>query len=168
MTRVLPFAFFALLILVLGVVILKGKDPSKVESALVGKLAPVFLLPGLSEKDLKGHVSVVNFFASWCVTCKVEQPVLARIAKDSQMRLYGIAYKDEPKKTSAWLKRFGNPYAKLGQDVDGRASIDWGVYGVPETFVVDAHGIVRYRHVGAVTPDDDKKIFQPLLRDLQK
>src|SRR5579859_6161796 len=119
------------------------RDPSLLPSALIDKPAPQFDLPGLGAKpglasgDLAGHVVLVNFFASWCVPCRVEHPLLMRLATEEKLPLYGIAYKDKPENTQHLLAQTGDPYRQIGVDADGRTGIDFGVYGVPETYVID-------------------------------
>jgi len=140
-------------------------DPGKLPSALIDKPVPEFALPGLegvaeglATADLKAGdgagqangVSVVNVFASWCVPCRAEHPYLMRLAKEG-VTVHGINYQDKPEDARGWLARLGNPYTRIGADRDGRASIDWGVYGVPETFVVDGSGRIRFKQVGPIT-----------------
>jgi cytochrome c biogenesis protein CcmG/thiol:disulfide interchange protein DsbE len=141
----LPLIVFVLLAGLLGAALLSGKNPAIVDSVLIGKPAPT---------KLKGP-AVVNFFASWCVECIVEQPALAKI---KSVPVYGIAYKDAPEKTAVWLKKYGNPYKKVIHDRDGKIAIDWGVYGVPETYLIDKNGIIRDKVVGAVTDDFIRKV----------
>lgn len=152
-----------------------GKDPSVLPSALIDRPAPDFVLPplldgmpGLATADLKGQVALVNVFASWCAPCRVEHPVFLRLKEDGRVAIYGIDYKDKPEDATAWLQRLGNPYTRIGADRDGRAAIEWGVYGVPETFVIDREGRIRYRHVGPVQPRDLEEKILPLLAELQK
>jgi cytochrome c biogenesis protein CcmG/thiol:disulfide interchange protein DsbE len=109
-------------------------------------------VPGLSDADLKGRVTVVNVWASWCVPCRQEHPVLAELAKNPSMRVVGINYKDNPENARRFLGSLGNPFAAIGIDPNGRAAIDWGVYGVPETFVVGPDGTIRHKHIGALLP----------------
>jgi cytochrome c biogenesis protein CcmG/thiol:disulfide interchange protein DsbE len=153
-----PALVFALLAVVF-LIGLRGNDPSVVPSALVGKPAPDFALPpleglglpGLARGDLgEGKVTLVNVWASWCGPCRLEHPVLMDLAKREDIVLAGINYKDEAGNALRFLKTLGLPYAAVGVDRDGRASIEWGVYGVPETFVVDGQGIVRFKWVGPV------------------
>lgn len=139
-------------------------DPSQVPSALIGREVPEFELPaleglsedgeavpGFSDADLGGgDVTVVNVWASWCVPCRDEHPHLVEIAGDERIRLYGINYKDTPENARRFLGRFGNPFAAVGTDYSGRVGIDWGVYGVPETFVVDGEGRIAYKHIGPI------------------
>jgi cytochrome c biogenesis protein CcmG/thiol:disulfide interchange protein DsbE len=137
-----------------------GRDPAELPSALVGKPAPGFVLPplqgrtdGLSDADLRdGRPKLVNVFASWCVPCRIEHPVLMRL-KEEGLPIYGINYKDEPTKAQAFLAQLGDPYARIGADRDGRVAIDWGVYGVPETFVLDGAGMILLRFPGPLTPE---------------
>lgn len=141
-------------------------DPSKVPSALIGRPVPAFALEplpgltrdgqpvlGLSSEDLKsGKVTVVNVWASWCAPCREEHPVLMELAKDPSIRLVGINYKDSPENARRFLGALGNPFAAVGIDPNGRTAIDWGVYGVPETFVVGPDGAIRYKHIGPIAP----------------
>ena len=144
---------------------LYGGDPSKIPSALIGRPAPQTTLPaleglvqngapipGLDPAMFKGKVSVVNVWASWCVPCHDEAPLLTALAKDTRLQIVGINYKDSPDNARRFLGRYGNPFAAVGVDGNGRASIEWGVYGVPETFVVGRDGTIRYKMVGPVTP----------------
>lgn len=135
-----------------------GRDPSIIPSALIGRAVPDFALPpvqgrslGLSSVDLSGEVSLVNVFASWCIPCRQEHPVFMRLAREKVVPVYGINYKDAPDDAAKWLDERGDPYTRTGADRDGRVVIEWGVYGVPETFVVGADGVIAYKHVGAVT-----------------
>jgi cytochrome c biogenesis protein CcmG/thiol:disulfide interchange protein DsbE len=144
-------------------------------SALIDRPAPEFSLPpvldsvpGLSTADLKGQVSLVNMFASWCAPCRVEHPVLLRLKEEGRVTVFGIDYKDKPEDVKAWLGRLGNPYTRLGADLEGRVAIEWGVYGVPETYVIDREGRIRYRHVGPLQPRDLEEKILPLLKELQK
>lgn len=160
-----------ILLAVLPLVILVGliavfalsmnRDPSLVRSVLLNKPAPSFSLPavagtgveGFDTAALKGEVTVVNVFASWCVPCRDEHPLLEVLKVESGVRLYGINQRDAPENAVKFLDALGNPYDRIGGDTDNRVSIDWGVYGVPETFVVNADGIVTYKHVGPMTPE---------------
>ena len=124
--------------------------------------------PGLASTDLTGKVRLVNVFASWCAPCQAEHPVLMRLAKEDGITIHGIDYKDNPAAAQQLLSRLGNPYTSIGADKDGRVAIDFGVYGVPETYVIDKTGRVRYRHVGPLQPFDlDEKIL-PLIKELSK
>jgi len=156
----IPFIVFILLAFSFAALLISGKDTAIVPSALIGKQMPTFILPGLSSKDVRGAPAIVNVFASWCVACIAEAGTLKTLSQSA--KVYGIAYKDKPAPLKAWLKKYGNPYAKIGDDAAGRVSIDWGVYGVPETFVVGADGIVRYKHTGPVAPADVPRLLEML------
>lgn len=173
---ILPVVLFA----AVAALLYKGLflNPSEVPSALIGKPVPEFTLPplplpesesrpGLSSADLNGAPSLVNVFASWCIPCKAEHPLLNRLAGSKTVAIYGISYKDRSEDAIAWLRELGNPYARIGADTDGRVSIDWGVYGVPESFIVDAQGIIRYRHVGPITARDLEETILPLIKSLE-
>ena len=153
--------------------------PNVVPSALIDKPVPEFTLAGLpgdgvesgkgfSSADLTGRVSIVNVFASWCFPCRVEHPLLMRLARNPKVRIFGLNYKDRPEDARAWLKELGNPYDRIGADRDGRIAIDWGVYGVPETFIIDAEGRIRYKHVGPITPSDLDEIIVPIIERLSE
>ncbi len=137
-----------------------NRDPNLVRSVLIDKPAPAFVLeavpelgvPGFDTASLKGQVSVVNVFASWCIPCRDEHPLLLALRDTAGIRLLGINQNDAPENARAFLAELGNPYDAVGADRDRRVSIDWGVYGVPETFVVDADGIITFKHVGPLTP----------------
>ena len=151
------------------------KDPSAVPSALIGKPAPEFSLPppagferGLSTADLKGKVTVVNVFASWCPPCHVEHPLLLELAKDKGIQLVGLNYKDKDEKLAAWFKAAGDPFARIGADRDGRVAIEWGVYGVPETYILDRDARIVFRHVGPLTRDVLRDEIRPRLAKLAK
>ena len=156
-------------------------DPSRIPSALIGRPAPQTALPaleglvlngvtvpGLDPAAFKGKVSVVNVWASWCVPCHDEAPLLTALAQDTRLQIVGINYKDSPDNARRFLGRYGNPFSMVGVDANGRGSIEWGVYGVPETFVIDREGRIRYRHVGPVQPRDLEDKILPLLAELQK
>jgi cytochrome c biogenesis protein CcmG/thiol:disulfide interchange protein DsbE len=137
-------------------------EPSKIPSALINKPVPDFTLaavpglpvPGLSAGDLRsGKVTVVNVWASWCAPCRIEHPLLTELAKRPDITLAGINYKDEPENAVRFLMTLGQPFAAVGMDYNGRAAVNWGVYGVPETFVVDGEGVIRYKHIGPLTPE---------------
>ena len=147
-------------------------DPSKIPSALIGHAAPQTALPpltglvsegaqvpGLDPAMFKGKVSVVNVWASWCVPCHDEAPLLTELGKDKRLQLVGINYKDAPDNARRFLGRYGNPFGVVGVDGNGRAAIEWGVYGVPETFVVGRDGTIVYKLVGPVTPDNINSVL---------
>jgi cytochrome c biogenesis protein CcmG, thiol:disulfide interchange protein DsbE len=156
----------------IGLAVGLTRDPSTLPSALLDQPVPQFELPaladgdGLASEDLKGRVSLVNVFASWCVPCRVEHPVLMRLAEEG-VPIFGINYKDPPDKAQVWLAELGDPFEKIGADRDGRVGIEWGVYGVPETFVVDAQGRIRHRHVGPIQARDLEQTLRPILAELQ-
>jgi cytochrome c biogenesis protein CcmG/thiol:disulfide interchange protein DsbE len=167
----LPLGIFLALLLLLGVGL--SLDPREVPSPLIGKAAPQFELPRLhdpaktfSPKDMAGKVWVLNVWASWCVACREEHPVLSEFAKSGLVPVFGLNYKDQREDALAWLKRFGDPYQVSLADTDGRVGIDYGVYGVPETYVIDKQGVIRYKRIGPVTPDILQKTMIPLIREL--
>jgi DsbE subfamily thiol:disulfide oxidoreductase len=173
---------FVLPILILGGVAVfaainlnSGRDPHVLPSALIGKSLPDFNLaavedgkPGLSRADLKGQVAVVNFFASWCIPCRAEHPLLGELLKINGVSLYGIAYKDKRADTAKYLAELGDPYGRAVSDESGMTGIDFGITGVPETFVVDKTGIIRYRLPQPLDPDRIKNELVPLLEELTK
>lgn len=144
-------------------------DPREVPSPLVGKPAPAFRLPLLNEAalyaetDLKGRPLLVNFFASWCEGCQVEHPELMRLAKEQHIEIIGMDYKDSETAVSQWLQRHGSPYRKVVLDSQGKAGLDWGVYGVPETFVLNAQGVIIYKQIGPMTEEVWRSRIAPLL-----
>ncbi len=148
-------------------------NPREVPSPLVGKPAPPFRLPTLAQPDtfistadLRGKVWILNVWASWCVACRIEHPVLVDFAKSASVPLYGLNYKDAPAKAQAWLANYGNPYRQSLSDTDGLVGIDFGVYGVPETFVIDRDGVIRLKLTGPVTPESLRDAILPLLGKL--
>lgn len=169
----LPAGIFAGLVILLGWGL--SRNAQVIPSALIGKPVPEFSLPpvqgrtlGLSSADLKGEVSLVNVFASWCTACREEHPVFKELRRTNAVRIHGINYKDRPQDAAKWLDTMGDPYTRTGADLKGRVSIDWGVYGVPETFVIDTEGRIAFKHVGAVTPDVYRKTIAPLIAELRK
>jgi len=149
-------------------------DASRIPSALIGREAPVTELPpvaglerdgrpipGIATADFKGAVTVLNVWASWCVPCHDEAPLLMQLARDSRIRVVGINYKDQPDNARRFLGRYGNPFAASGADANGRAAIEWGVYGVPETFVVGRDGRIAYKLVGPITPENMEQVVKP-------
>jgi cytochrome c biogenesis protein CcmG/thiol:disulfide interchange protein DsbE len=151
------------------------RDPGTLPSVLIDQPVPTFELPpiarrggpGFGSADLKGQVSLVNVFASWCVPCRVEHPLLMALADDG-VTIYGIDYKDPADEAAGWLAERGDPYRAIGADQDGRVAIDWGVYGVPETFVIDREGRIRYRFVGPLQPRDIDETLRPMLDQLER
>ncbi len=156
----LPLAIFAALAIWLYAGL--GGDPARIPSPLVGRPAPAFAVDGLATGDLEGP-ALVNIFASWCVPCRAEHPLLAHLAEEEGVVIYGIAYKDKPGNTNAFLAELGNPFRKVGYDEDGRAGVEWGVTGVPETFVLDAEGVVALKHTGPLTSDAVRRDLLPAL-----
>jgi cytochrome c biogenesis protein CcmG/thiol:disulfide interchange protein DsbE len=151
-----------------------GRDPSIVPSALIDQPAPDFDLPpvpgkelGLKTADLKGEVTLVNVFASWCVACRAEHPLLMRYAAEGLVPIHGLNYKDAPEDAARWLGEMGDPYTRTGVDRQGRVGIDFGVYGVPETFVIDAEGRIRLKQIGPITPEAWERDIWPLIQDLR-
>lgn len=150
---------------------LLNRNPEHVPSALIGKPVPSFTLPpvlgrtaGLSTEDLRGQPSLVNIFASWCTACRAEHPLFMKLKAEGIVSIHGINYKDRPDNAAKWLDDLGDPYNRTGADLNGRVSIDWGVYGVPETFVVSADGIILYKHIGPVTAEALNQIILALIR----
>jgi cytochrome c biogenesis protein CcmG, thiol:disulfide interchange protein DsbE len=166
------FVFLGLVVLFL--IRLHSGDPARIPSALIGHPAPQTSLPpvagldrngepvpGIDPADFRGAVTVVNVWASWCVPCHDEAPLLTQLAKDSRLRLIGINYKDQPDNARRFLGRYGNPFAAAGADANGRAAIEWGVYGVPETFVVGRDARIAYKLVGPITADNFDTVLKP-------
>ncbi len=150
-------------------------DPREVPSPLIGKPAPAFDLPQLAApdqrlttKELQGQVWLLNVWASWCVACRQEHPLLVELGKTGRVKLYGLNYKDKREDALGWLNNFGNPYLKSLSDTDGLVGIDYGVYGVPETFVIDKQGVIRYKQIGPVTPETLRDTLLPLVAQLEQ
>ncbi|HZH10914.1 MAG TPA: DsbE family thiol:disulfide interchange protein [Microvirga sp.] len=177
---ILPVLVFVALAGLFLVQLTSGRNPAELPSVLLDKPVPVFRLapldgltaagkpvPGFSNEDLKGRVTIVNVFASWCAPCRQEHPLLVELAKDPSVRLVGINQKDNPDNARRFLGALGNPYAAVGVDPNGRASIDWGVYGVPETFIVGPDGLIRHKHIGPLTPEN-LATFKEKLRQIPR
>lgn len=169
----IPLLVFAVLLVFLAIGL--TRDPREVPSPLINKPAPIFSLQQLhapekpfESKSMLGQVWLLNTWASWCVACREEHPVLMEFSKTKSLPLIGLDYKDKPEEGRKWLARFGNPYDLSISDLDGRVGIDFGVYGVPETFLIDKQGIIRYKHIGPVTPQALKEKIMPLIQELQK
>lgn len=165
----IPLALF----LVIAAFLFAGLDlnPREVPSPLVGKAAPAFDLPVLHQPDkrftpadMKGKPWMLNVWASWCVTCRDEHPVLVALAKQDVIPILGLNYKDQPEDARRWLKQFGDPYVFSVMDAEGRVGIDYGVYGVPETYIIDGAGVIRLKHIGALTPEIVSAKILPLLK----
>ena len=172
MKRFLPLGIFLVLAVFLAVGL--GLNPREVPSPLIDKEAPAFRLPQLRDPgltlgtdDLKGKVWMLNVWASWCVACLDEHPILVEFSKRNVLPIYGLNYKDKREDALAWLGKHGNPYTLSVQDGDGRVGIDYGVYGVPETYVIDRNGIIRYKRIGPVTVQILQEKILPLLKQLQ-
>lgn len=166
-----PLAAFLLLVGFLAAGL--GLKPRELPSPLVDRPAPAFDLPTLSSEaqrltpqDLRGRVWLLNVWASWCTACRDEHAAMVELAKSGAVPIYGLNYKDRPEDARGWLQRFGNPYVASLSDADGRVGIDYGVYGVPETFVIDRNGVIRGKLVGPLTAESYREVLQPLLRRL--
>lgn len=173
-----PRAFLWPLFIFVGLAVMLGigltLNPRELPSPLIDRPVPQFRLPavlgrtlGLASEDLRGEVSVVNVFASWCTACRDEHPLWMEVARNRSVPLHGLNYKDQPADAAKWLDQLGDPYTRTGADIDGRVGIDWGVYGVPETFVVDKRGVIRRKIIGAVTREKLDRQLLPLVRRLQ-
>ncbi len=168
----LPLLLFASLV-VLFIFGLQN-DPSRVPSPLIDKPAPDFNLPTLHDEnkliglqDLQGQVTLINVWASWCAACRIEHPLLVNAAKTEQLAIYGLNYKDQRGDALNWLQQLGDPYIESAFDQTGATGIDYGVYGVPETFILDKQGFIRYKHIGPIEPDQLDNIILPLVRKLE-
>ncbi len=166
-----PLGAFALLVLLLSVGL--GKDPRQVPSPLVGRVAPAFSVPELkavgeqvSPADMRGRVWLLNVWASWCVSCREEHALLLELAKD--VPIIGLNYKDQRVDARRWLEQAGDPYLRSAYDGDGRVGIEYGVYGVPETYLIDANGFVHYKQVGPMTRQVWEEKMRPLLKEMRK
>ncbi|MDR3470607.1 MAG: DsbE family thiol:disulfide interchange protein [Devosia sp.] len=170
----LPLILFAALALAFFKQLSSGDDPSRIPSVMIGKKAPEFALapldglkrdgaqvPGIASTDLKAGVTIVNVWASWCIPCREEHPVLLQLAADKRVRLVGLNYKDQAANALRFLSEGGNPYASVGVDPNGRTAIDWGVYGVPETFVVAADGTIAFKFIGPLSDESLKSTLMP-------
>lgn len=169
----IPLGIFLVLVVFLAIGL--GRDPHEVPSPLINKAAPTFRLPQLKEQsktfsaeDMRGKVWVLNVWASWCVTCRDEHPLLIEYAKTGVVPIYGLNWKDKRDDALAWLNELGDPYVLSAADLDGRVAIDYGVYGAPETYLIDQSGVIRYKHIGPVTPDVWQDKFLPLVQQLNR
>ena len=169
----IPLALFGVLVGFLAVGL--NRDPHEVPSPLINKAAPQFNVPQLlladksfSPADLKGKVWMLNVWASWCVACRVEHPLLVQLAQSQVVPLIGLDYKDKRADAMKFLGQHGNPYDLSAFDADGRVGIDYGVYGVPETFIIDKNGVIRHKQIGPITPEALEKTILPLLDELKK
>ena len=169
---VIPLGIFLLLVGFFAVGLMR--DPREVPSPFIGKPAPGFKLEQLHQpervftpEDMKGKVWLLNVWASWCVSCRVEHPLLVDMAKKNVVPIVGLNYKDKREDGTRWLAKFGDPYALSAWDIDGKVGIDYGVYGAPETFVIDKQGVIRYKQIGPITPEALEKVLLPLIRKLE-
>lgn len=169
----LPLALFLVLAVFLGVGL--TRDPRKLPSTMIDRPAPAFRIPQVhapertfSPEDLKGQVWMLNVWASWCTACRVEHPLLVQIAQSSALPLVGLDYKDKPEDALKFLQQRGDPYVLSALDLDGRVGIDYGVYGVPETFIIDKQGRIRHKQVGPITPEALRDEILPLIARLQR
>lgn len=170
----IPLGLFTALVVLFAIGL--GLNPREVPSPLIDKPVPVFTLSQLHAPEAtfdsgqlaQQPVALFNVWASWCVACRQEHPFLMELAQRGEFPIYGLNYKDERTDAIAWLQRHGNPYRLSGHDLDGRVGIDWGVYGVPETFLVDGQGKIRYKHIGPLTPQVWREKIEPLVRQLQQ
>lgn len=169
----IPLGIFVVLVVFLA----RGLqlNPREVPSPLIGKPAPDFMLPHVHDatqqfgkKDMLGKVSLLNVWASWCVACREEHPVLMALARQGIVNIYGLNYKDTRADATRWLQQFGDPYQVSAFDEPGTVGIDYGVYGVPETYVIDKQGIIRHKVIGAVNEENLQKEILPLIKELQK
>ena len=169
----IPLGLFAVLIVFLAIGL--GRDPHEVPSPLINKAAPSFRLPQLREPaksfsadDMKGKVWLLNVWASWCVSCREEHPLLIEYAKSGVVPIIGLNYKDKREDALSWLGELGDPYTLSASDADGRVGIDYGVYGAPETYLIDKSGVIRFKQIGAVTPDVWQKKIMPMAQELNR
>lgn len=173
MRFILPFVIFIILATFLFVGL--NLNPREVPSPLVGKAAPAFSLPQLhtpnrqfSPREMEGKVWLLNVWASWCVSCEAEHPLLIELARQNIVPIVGLDYKDKRQAALVWLERRGNPYVLTVSDVEGRTGIDYGVYGVPETYVIDKQGLIQYKQIGPVTTENLRDKILPLVAELEK
>jgi cytochrome c biogenesis protein CcmG/thiol:disulfide interchange protein DsbE len=173
LTFVVPVVLFVALAVFFGIGL--TMNPREIPSVLIGKPAPEFELPpvqgrtlGLSKGDLVGEVSLVNVFASWCVECRREHPILMGLNERNVVPVHGLNYKDTPDDAQEWLDSLGDPYTRTGADIDGRVAIDFGVYGVPETFVIDKAGRIAHKHIGAIDARALSETILPLIAELRR
>jgi cytochrome c biogenesis protein CcmG/thiol:disulfide interchange protein DsbE len=167
----IPLGVFVALAIFLAVGL--TRDPREVPSPFIGRSAPAFKLERLHEpqatfgpEEMRGKVWLLNVWASWCVSCRVEHPLLVDLSRSGSVPIVGLDYKDKREDGMRWLERMGNPYALSAFDGDGRVGIDYGVYGVPETFVIDKQGVIRYKQIGPITPEALERTILPLVKKL--
>lgn len=170
---VIPLVLFAVLVVFLAIGL--GRDPHEVPSPLINKPAPAFQLSQLKDStktfsadEMKGKVWLLNVWASWCFSCREEHPLLLQVARSGAVPIYGLNSKDKREDALAWLAELGDPYVLSASDLDGRVGIDYGVYGAPETYLIDRDGIIRFKQVGPITPDIWEQKILPLAKELNK
>jgi cytochrome c biogenesis protein CcmG/thiol:disulfide interchange protein DsbE len=173
MKFILPLVLFLVLVVFLFIGLFR--DPHEIPSPLVDKPAPAFVLPQLSDpqksfksEEMRGKVWLLNAWASWCLPCQEEHQSLLQLSRSGVVPIYGLNYKDERQNALAWLDELGNPYTLVVSDTDGRVAIDYGIYGVPETFLIDRNGVIRYKQTGPLTPEILEKKIIPLVKELQR
>ena len=169
----IPLGLFIILVVFLAIGL--GRDPHEVPSPLINKPAPAFNLPQLkaptktfSAEEMRGKVWIMNVWASWCITCRDEHPLLLEYARSGAVPIYGLNYKDNREDALSWLAELGDPYVLSASDLDGRVAIDYGVYGAPETYLIDRNGTIRFKQIGPVTPDVWSKTILPLAQQLNR
>lgn len=173
MRYLIPLVLFLGLVVFLAIGL--GRDPHEVPSPLINKPAPSFQLAQLADptkrfsaEDMRGRVWLLNVWASWCFPCREEHPMMLEMARSGAVPIYGLNHKDQRVDALAWLRDLGDPYVLSVSDLDGRVSIDYGVYGAPETFLIDRNGVIRFKHIGAMTPDVWQKQILPLVKELNQ
>jgi cytochrome c biogenesis protein CcmG/thiol:disulfide interchange protein DsbE len=173
MRYAIPLVLFLALVAFLAIGL--GRDPREVPSPLINKPAPSFRLVQLkdparsfSSEEMRGKVWLLNVWASWCIACRDEHPMLLELARQKAVPIYGLNYKDKPTDAISWLNELGDPYVLSVSDLDGRVGIDYGVYGAPETFLIDRNGTIRYKRVGPITPEVWSQEIAPVVADLSK
>lgn len=169
----IPLILFGVLVVFLAIGL--GRDPREVPSPLINKPAPAFRLPQLKEptksfsaQEMLGRVWLLNVWASWCISCREEHPLLIEIARGGAVPIYGLNYKDQPEDALGWLRELGDPYVLSVSDLDGRVGIDYGYYGAPETYVIDRQGVIRFKQIGPITLDVWTKTMLPLVQELNR
>ena len=173
MRYLIPLILFGVLVAFLAIGL--GRDPHEVPSPLINKAAPAFKLAQLKDpsksftaEEMRGRVWLLNVWASWCISCRDEHPLLIEYAKTGAVPIYGLNYKDRPEDALGWLQELGDPYVLSVSDLDGKVGIDYGVYGAPETYLIDQQGVIRFKQIGPVTPDVWTKNILPLVQELNR